>query len=306
MRAVVLGETGGPERLEVQEVPEPEPQEGEVVLDVRAAGINFADVLVRRGAYPQPPPLPTVLGSEVAGEVAGARVMALTRGTGGGYAERVAVDREGLVPLPEGATFAEGASFLLTFLTAWLPLTRQARVAEGSTVLVHAAAGGVGSAAVQVARHLGARVIATASTDEKRRIALDLGAEEAYGYEEFADAVRADVVFDPVGGDVFERSLRTLKPLGSIVAIGFAGGAWQPVDPALLVGRNVSVVGFYFGRLAAREPQLVAPAVGEVVELWRSGAVRPLVGAEFPLDRAADAHRLIESRRSHGKIVLVP
>lgn len=306
MRAVVLGETGGPERLEVREVPEPEPQEGEVVLDVRAAGINFADVLVRRGAYPQPPPLPTVLGSEVAGEVAGARVMALTRGTGGGYAERVVVDREGLVPLPEGATFAEGASFLLTFLTAWLPLTRQARVAEGSTVLVHAAAGGVGSAAVQVARHLGARVIATASTDEKRRIALDLGAEEAYGYEEFADAVRADVVFDPVGGDVFERSLRTLKPLGSIVAIGFAGGAWQPVDPALLVGRNVSVVGFYFGRLAAREPQLVAPAVGEVVELWRSGAVRPLVGAEFPLDRAADAHRLIESRRSHGKIVLVP
>jgi NADPH:quinone reductase len=306
VRAVVLAETGEPERLEVQEVPEPEPQEGEVVVGVRAAGINFADVLVRRGAYPQPPPLPAILGNEVAGEVAGARVMALTRASGGGYAERVAVDREALVPLPDGASFAEGASFLLTFLTAWLPLTRQVRVGEGSTVLVHAAAGGVGSAAVQVARHLGARVVATASTDEKRRIALELGAEEAYGYDDFADAVRADVVYDPVGGETFERSLRTLKPLGSLVAIGFAGGAWQPLDPALLVGRNLSVVGFYFGRLLARDPQLVAPAVREVVELWRSGAVRPLVGAEFPLERAADAHRLIESRRSHGKVVLVP
>jgi NADPH:quinone reductase len=306
VRAVVLSETGAPERLEVQEVPEPEPQEGEVVLDVHAAGINYADVLIRRGAYPQPPPLPTILGSEVAGEVAGARVMALTRATGGGYAERVAVDREALVSLPDGATFAEGASFMLTFLTAWLPLTRQARVGEGSTVLVHAAAGGVGSAAVQVARHLGARVVATASTDEKRRVALDLGAEEAYGYEEFADAVRADVVVDPVGGEVFERSLRTLRPLGAIVAIGFAGGAWKPVDPAFLVGRNISVLGFYFGRLLARDPELVAPALREVVELWRSGAVRPLVGAEFPLERAADAHRLIESRQSHGKVVLVP
>jgi NADPH:quinone reductase len=306
VRAVVLSETGAPERLEVQEVPEPEPQEGEVVLDVHAAGINYADVLIRRGAYPQPPPLPTILGSEVAGEVAGARVMALTRATGGGYAERVAVDREALVSLPDGATFAEGASFMLTFLTAWLPLTRQARVGEGSTVLVHAAAGGVGSAAVQVARHLGARVVATASTDEKRRVALDLGAEEAYGYEEFADAVRADVVVDPVGGEVFERSLRTLRPLGGIVAIGFAGGAWKPVDPAFLVGRNISVLGFYFGRLLARDPELVAPALREVVELWRSGAVRPLVGAEFPLERAADAHRLIESRQSHGKVVLVP
>jgi NADPH:quinone reductase len=306
LRAVVLSETGGADRLEVQEVPEPEPQEGEVVVDVRAAGINFADVLVRRGAYPQPPPLPTVLGSEVAGEVAGTPVMALTRASGGGYAERVAVDRESLVPLPDGATFAEGASFLLTFLTAWIPLTRQARVGEGATVLVHAAAGGVGSAAVQVARHLGARVVATAGSDEKRRIALDLGAEEAYSYEDFADAVRADVVFDPVGGDVLAQSLKVLRPLGSVVAIGFAGGAWQPVDPALLVGRNVSAIGFYLGRLLALDRQLVAAALAEVVEVWRSGAVRPLVGAEFSLERAPDAHRLIESRQSHGKVVLVP
>jgi NADPH:quinone reductase len=306
VRAVVLSETGGPDRLELREVPEPEPEEGQVVIDVRAAGINFADVLVRRGAYPQPPPLPTVLGSEVAGEVAGARVMALTRASGGGYAERVAVDREAIVPLPDGASFAEGAAFLLTFLTAWLPLTRQVRVEPGSTVLVHAAAGGVGSAAVQVARHLGARVVATASTDGKRQVALELGAEEAYGYEEFAEAVRADVVFDPVGGDVFAASLRRVDALGAVVAIGFAGGAWQPLDPALLVGRNVSVVGFYLGRLLAHRPEVVREAVSELLDLWRSGAVKPLVGAELPLERAADAHELVESRRSHGKVVLVP
>jgi len=306
VRAVVLSETGAPDRLELREVPEPEPAEGQVVLDVRAAGVNFADVLIRRGAYPQPPPLPAVLGSEVAGDLAGTRVMALTRADGGGYAERVAVDREAVVPLPDGVSYAEGAAFLLAFLTAWLPLTRQVRVEEGATVLVHAAAGGVGSAAVQVARHLGARVVATASTDEKRQVALDLGAEEAYGYDEFADAVRADVVVDPVGGDVFEASLRTLKPLGAIVAIGFAGGAWQQLDPALLVGRNVSAVGFYLGRLLAHRPEVVRAAVGELLELWRDGAVRPLVGVELPLERAADAHELLESRRSHGKVVLVP
>ena len=306
MRAVVLAEPGAPERLEVRDVPDPEPQQGQLLVEVRAAGINFADVLVRQGRYPQPPPLPTILGNEVAGEVDGRRVIAFTRQTGGGYAERVAVDEEWVVPLPDGASFAEGASFLLTFLTAWIPLTRQARLREGGTVLVHAAAGGVGSAAVQVARHLGARVVATASTDEKRRIALDLGAEQAYAYEDFADEVRADVVFDPVGGDVFTASIRTLQPLGVLIGIGFAGGAWQPLDPALLVGRNVGVLGFYLGRLMAREPHVVRPALDEVLDLWRSGVVKPLVGAEYPLERAPDAHRLIEERRSHGKVVLVP
>jgi NADPH2:quinone reductase len=306
MRAVVLSEPGGPERLEVQDVPEPQAQQGQVLIDVRAAGINFADVLVRQGRYPQPPPLPTILGSEVAGEADGLRLMAFTRQTGGGYAQRVAVDEEWVVPLPEAATFEEGASFLLTFLTAWIPLTRQARVQDGTTVLVHAAAGGVGSAAVQVARHLGARVVATAGSDEKRRIALDLGAEEVYAYDTFAEQVRANVVFDPVGGDVFSASLRTLEPLGVLIGIGFAGGQWQPVDPALLVGRNVGVQGFYLGRLMAREPHLVRPAIEEILELWRGGAVKPLVGAAFPLERAPDAHRLLEERRSYGKVVLVP
>jgi NADPH:quinone reductase len=304
VKAVVLRETGGPERLELSEVPEPEPGDGEVVVRVRAAGINFADVLVRQGRYPQAPELPTVPGSEVAGEVDGRRVMALPRG--GGYAEAIAVDEKLVVPLPDGASFEEGAGFLLTFLTAWIPLTRQVRVGPGSVVLVHAGSGGVGSAAIQVAKHLGARVVATASTDEKREVALEQGADEAFEYDEFAEKVRADVVFDPVGGDVFTQSFGVLKPLGTVVAIGFAGGWWEPLDPAPLVGRNLGLQGFYLGRLMRHDPELVREAIGEVLELWSSGAVRPLVGATFPLEEAGAAHELIESRGHVGKVVLVP
>ena len=294
MRAVVLRETGGPERLQLAELDEPE----EESLQVHAAGVNYLDVLVRRGEYPQMPELPHVLGSEVAGELGGERVLAFPRAAGG-YAERVAVDPAWTFPLPEGAGFEEGAAFLMTFLTAWLPLRRL----EGGTVLVTAASGGVGSAAVQVAKHLGARVVAASSTADKRRFALELGADEAVGYDELA---QCDVAFDPVGGDVFASCLTALRPLGRLIAVGYAGGAWPKLDPALLVGRNVSVQGFYLGRLMRLEPELVRAAAVEVLDLWRSGAVRPVVGATFPLERAADAHRLIDERKHVGKVVLVP
>lgn len=304
MKAVVLRELGGPERLELAELPEPEPADGQALMRVRATGINFLDVLVRLGNYPQPPDLPTVLGSEVAGEVDGRRVMALPRG--GGYAEWLAVDRSLLVPLPDRASFAEGAAFLMAFLTAWIPLTRQVRLERGQTVLVHAAAGGVGSAALQVARHLGARVVATTGSADKRAFVLDHGAEQAYSYDDFAEHVRADVVFDPVGGAVFEESLKVLKPLGTLVAVGYAGGPWQPVDPTRLVGRNMGVQGFYLGRLMAHRPDVVQVAIAELLELWEKGALEPVVGAEYPLDQAADAHRLVEGRGHVGKVVLVP
>jgi NADPH:quinone reductase len=304
MRAVLLRETGGPERLELTEVADPQPGDGEVMVRVRAAGINFADVLVRQGRYPQPPDLPTIPGSEVAGDLDGRRVMALPRG--GGYAEQIAVDERLVVPLPDGASYEEGAGFLLTFLTAWIPLTRQVRVEEGSTVLVHAGSGGVGSAAIQVAKHLGARVVATASTEEKRAVALEQGADEALAYDEFGEKVRADVVMDPVGGEIFTQSFGVLKPLGTVVALGFAGGWWEQLDPAPLVGRNLGLQGFYLGRLMRHDPELVGEAIGELIELWSSGAVRPLVGATFPLEGAAEAHALIESRGHVGKVVLVP
>jgi NADPH:quinone reductase len=305
VKAVVLHEPGGPEQLRLEDVPDPEPAEGQVLLRVRAAGVNFADVLVRQGRYPQAPELPTVLGREVAGEVDGRRVMSASGAESGGYAELAAADPDWLVPLPDSASFEEGASFLTTFLTAWMPLQR-AGVGPGSTVLVHAAAGGVGSAGVQLAKHLGARVVATASSEEKRQAALDLGADEAFGYDDFADSVQADLVLDAVGGDVFKRSIATLNPLGTIVGIGFADGWWDPLDTALMVGRNLSLNGFYLGRLMRLRPDVVHEATREIVALWEAGAVKPVVGATFPLGQAADAHRLIEERRSVGKVVLVP
>jgi NADPH2:quinone reductase len=173
-------------------------------------------------------------------------------------------------------------------------------------VLVHAASGGVGSAAVQLAKHLGATVVATASTDEKRRLALELGADEAYSYDDFAEQVKADVVMDAVGGEIFKRSIAVLNPLGTIVGIGYADGWWDPLDTALMVGRNLSLQGFYLGRLMKLRPEVVQDATAEVVELWEQGAVKPLVGATFPLGQAADAHALIERREHVGKVVLVP
>jgi NADPH2:quinone reductase len=304
LKAIQLRETGGPEKLELTDLPEPQPADGEVVMRVRAAGINFLDVLVRQGRYAQQPELPLVPGVEVAGEVDGRRVIALP--SAGGYAELARVRDESLVPLPEGASFEEGASFLMAFLTVYVPLTRQVRLEPGMTVLVHAAAGGVGSAAVQLAKHFGCRVVATASSDEKRAFARDLGADQTFGYDEFAEQVRADVVLDPVGGDLVAPSLNVLKPLGSFVALGYAGGFWQEVNPALLVGRNIGLLGFYLGRLMRFAPDVVRGATEELLQLWQTGAIKPVVGATFPLAQAGDAQRSIEERRSMGKVVLVP
>ena len=303
MKAAVLPAVDAP--FELRDVPDPVPQDGEVLVRVRAAGINFLDVLIRRGRYPQMPELPAVLGYELSGELEdGARVMAMV--TTGGYAELAAVPRASLVPLPDGASFAEGAGFVLTFLTAWVPLTRQVRLGEGQTVLVHAAAGGVGTAAIQVARALGARVVAAVGSPEKLELCRELGAEEAYVYDELPDDLRVDVVVDPVGGELFEAAVPRLRPLGTVVAIGYAGGLWPELQPAQLVGRNVGVQGVYIGRLLRHAPDVIAAATRELLELWSSRRIRPVVGAELPLADVEDAHALVESRRSVGKVVLVP
>ena len=303
MRAALLPAVDAP--FELREVDDPVPQEGEVLVRVRAAGINFVDVLTRRGRYPQMPELPVVLGAELAGELEdGTRVMALR--PAGAYAELAAVPHAALVPLPDGASFAEGAGFLLTFLTVHIPLTRQVRVADGATVLVHAAAGGVGTATIQVARALGARVVAAAGSPEKLELCRELGAEEAYVYDEVPEDLRVDVVVDPVGGELFEAAVARLRPLGQLVAIGYAGGLWPELQPAQLVGRSVGVQGLYLGRLLRHAPDVVAAATRELLELWGAGTIRPIVGAEFPLAEVEQAHELVESRRSVGKVVLVP
>ena len=303
MKAALLREVNGP--FEVADLPDPE-IDGKVLVRVRAAGVNFADVLVRRGRYPQMPELPAVLGSEIAGELDdGTRVMAITSGAGG-YAELAAVERAQVVPLPDHASFAAGASFLLTFLTAYIPLTRQARLAPGTRVLVHAAAGGVGTAAVQLARAFGAHVVAAAGSAEKLDVCTRLGAAEAFLYDELPDDLKVDVVVDPVGGDLFAQGIARLRPLGVLLALGSAAGPWPETNPGLLVGRNVGVQGFYLGRLLRLEPEAVGAAVGELLALWQTGAFAPLVGTELPLADVERAHELLESRRSVGKVVLVP
>jgi len=303
LRAAVLSEVDAP--FDLRDVADPVPEEGETLVRVRAAGINFLDVLIRRGRYPQMPELPVVLGVELAGELEdGTRVMAML--PAGAYAELAAVPRASLVPLPDEASFAEGAAFVLTFLTAYVPLTRQVRLADGATVLVHAAAGGVGTATIQVARALGARVVAAAGSPEKLELCRELGAEEAYVYDELPDDLRVDVVVDPVGGELFRAAVGRLRPLGQLVAIGFAGGLWPEVQPAQIVGRNVGVQGVYIGRLLRHAPDVIAAATGELLELWTAGRIRPFVGAEFPLAEVEAAHELVESRRSVGKVVLAP
>jgi NADPH2:quinone reductase len=304
VKAVVLDEEL---RLALGDVPDPAPDDGQVLVDVRAAGVNYADVLIREGRYPQPPALPFVPGSEIAGDTPdGRRVIGFVRSDGGGYAERAACDANWVFDLPDGASYEQGAAFLLAFLTAWIPLTRQARVGPGARVLVTAAAGGVGSAGVQVARALGAEVVGAVGSREKLEHVLSLGAAAAVTYDELSGLEPVDVILDQVGGELFSAGLKLLRPLGTIVGIGFAGGAWQPLDPALLVGRNVSAAGFYLGRFMKLQPEVVRAAASELLERWSTGAIAPVVGATYPLAEADDALRLVAERRSTGKVVLVP
>jgi NADPH2:quinone reductase len=303
VKAVVLDEE---RRLELRDVPDPEPSEGQTLVRVRAAGVNYADVLIREGRYPQAPPLPFVPGSEIAGETDdGRRVIGFVREDGGGYAEQAVADDDWLFDLPEGASFEDGAAFLLAFLTAWIPLTRQVRVEPGSRVLVTAAAGGVGSAGIQVARALGAVVVGAVGSTEKLEHVRRAGAT-AVTYDELPTLDAFDVILDQVGGELFAAAIRALTPLGTIVGIGFAGGAWQPVDPALLVGRNASIAGFYLGRFMKLRPRAVQDAARELLERWAAGDVSPVVGATFPLAEADAALQLVADRRSTGKVVLLP
>ena len=299
MRAVLLNEPKT--SLRIEDIPEPE---GVQLIQVRAAGLNYLDVLIRQGLYPSMPAFPYIPGSEVAGDLDGRRVIAFTGDSAGGFAERVAVDPDWTFDLPDGVSFEQGAAFLMTYVTAWIPLVKRLRIEPGQTVLVHAAAGGVGSAAIQIARHLGARVVATAGSEEKREAALKLGADEAYSYDDFKRNVRADHVLDPVGGSVFADSVSTLNIGGNLVAIGFAGGQWDPINPGLIVGRNIAVHGFYIGRLMQREPSTVRDAVREMSQLLQVGTLQPFVGACYRIDQANDALDLLESRGSVGKVVL--
>ena len=254
------------------------------------------------------PELPVVLGSEIAGELEdGTRVMAMTSGAGG-YAELAAVERARIVPLPDGPSFAEGAAFLLTFLTAYIPLTRQVRLRPGGTVLVHAAAGGVGSAAIQVARSLGARVVAAVGSAEKLELCRELGAEEAYVYDDAPGGAarrrrRRPGRRRPVRRSARRASVRSAR----LVAIGYAAGLWPEVSPANLVGRNVGVHGFYLGRLVRHEPR--ARRARRSASCSRSGSSARCVRSSARSCRSPRSSRRTSSSSrgaASGKVVLVP
>jgi NADPH:quinone reductase len=325
MRALQIAELSGPDSaLELVDLPEPEPSSPltpgrGVVVEVHAAGVSFPEVLQTRGEYQLKPPLPFVPGSEVGGVVRSA-----PEGSGlregdrvaafcglGGFAE-IAVAPEFLTfALPDGLDFAQGASLILNYHTAYFALKLRGRLGEGETVLVHGAAGGVGTATIQVAKGVGARTVAVVSSDHKERVARDAGANEVVRSDgAWRDEVTelsgggVDVVVDPVGGDRFLDSLRSLREDGRLVVVGFTGGSIPEVRVNRLLLKNLEVIGAGWGAYVMPKPDLnreIGAAVGDLIE---RGFVRPLVGARFPLERAAEALKLIDERGATGKVVL--
>jgi NADPH:quinone reductase-like Zn-dependent oxidoreductase len=317
VRAVQITEFGGPEVLRLAEVPDPVPAEGQSLLRVRSAGINFADSLQAEDAYLAPQHLPLVPGSEVVGtDDQGRRVVALTGG--GGYAELALAAPGASFELPEGVDDGAALALVLQGTTAWHLLRTSAHLQAGDSVVVVSGAGGVGSLAVQLARHWGAgRVIATASSADKRALVRELGADAAVDVSGLdADGVAAalreanegrgvDVVLEMTGGAVFDGSLAALEPFGRLVTYGAASQRpGSPVDPGALLGRSASVTGFWLAQLLGRSPHALGGAVEELLSLTTSGVLRPVVGGHYPLAEAARAHADLRARRTTGKLVL--
>ena len=315
MRAVQQLAFGGPEVLELVELDDPVAGSGELLVEVELAGVNFADTHQRRNEYLAEAELPFVPGSEVVGTVAGTgrRVAAMTGGRGG-YAELALVPEEMAFDVPEGLGSHEALALLIQGLTAWHLLRTSARVQPGESVVVHAAAGGTGSLAVQLAKEFGAApVIATASTPEKRELALAIGADAAVDSdpdglaERLAEAARGDVdvVLDAIGGEVFEQSMEVLAPFGRMVTYGVSGGKTNTVNTRALMKESRTVAGFWLADCYKR-PALLGPPLAECFALAAEGRLRPQLGERYPLSRAAEAQEDLAARRTTGKLVLDP
>lgn len=314
MRAIHISRLDGPEAIELVEIPEPT-SDDQVVIDVKAIGVAFPEVLQSRGLYQLKPDLPFVPGAEVAGVVvsapAGSSLVAGDRVASlpmlGGFAERVLAQPHLTFKLPDSVSFEEGASFLFNYGTSHFALLERGHLLEGETVLVHGAAGGIGTSAIQVAKAFGAeRVIGVTSTDEKAEVALGAGADEVVRSEGFKDAVgqSVDVVVDPVGGDRFTDSLRTLRPQGRLLVIGFTAGDIPTVKVNRLLLNNISVTGVGWGAYAMPRPDYIGTQWDAMLPHLASGALKPIVGPTFPLERASEALLCLEQRRATGKVVL--
>ena len=324
MRAIVVDRWMEPSELAVREVADPAVGPGQLGVDVHAAGCNFFDILLVQGRYQVKPPFPFVPGAEVAGVVRevgpgvtgwkpGDRLLAAV--PMGGFAERIALPAGLAQRLPEAMGFAEGAALPIVYPTSYAALVFRAGLRPGETLLVHAAAGGVGLAAVQIGKALGARVIATAGGSEKLHVAHQAGADILVDYgeedfvprvKEFTDGRGADVIYDSVGGDVFDRSLKCIAWNGRLLVIGFASGKIPSVAANRILLKNISIVGLHWGAYARYEPGRVPETFEALFRLYAEKRIRPVIFETYPLERVPEALAALGSRKTWGKVVVAP
>jgi NADPH2:quinone reductase len=324
MHAMIVEDWCEPKDLKLVDLPDPVPGKGEVAIDVKAVGCNFFDILIAQGKYQVRPPRPFAPGGEVAGVIraigpdvsgfkVGDRVFAMLGW--GGYASVALAPAATVVRMPDTMSFEHGAAFGVVYQTSYFGLVYRAALQRGETLLVHAAAGGVGLAAVQIGAAFGARVLATASSPVKLEIARQQGAELVFDYStpEWVDGVKqatggrgADVIYDPVGGEIFELSTKCIAFGGRLLVVGFASGVIPSIQVNRVLLKNISIVGLHWGAYRLNDPAKIPEAMQALFEMYERGAVRPVVSSTYPLAEAAKALDEIASRRSVGKVVLVP
>ena len=324
MRAVLCKELGPPETLVVEDVPSPDVGPDDVLIRVASCGVNFPDTLIIQGKYQSKPDLPFSPGGEVAGEIieiggsvsdvkVGDRVIAMCGH--GGFAEEMSIGADRVFAIPAAMDFVTASGFILTYGTSYHALKQRAKLQPGETLLVLGAAGGVGLAAVELGRAMGAKVIACASTEEKLALAKEHGADEVINYTErdLKGAVKeltggsgVDIVYDPVGGDVAEPALRTTRWDGRYLVIGFAGGYIPKLPANLVLLKGSAIVGVFWGDFTRKQPEGSQQNNRELLQMYLDGKLRPHVSAQFPLEKAAEALNMLQGRQAKGKVVVVP
>jgi NADPH2:quinone reductase len=324
MRAVVVDRWMKPSELVVSEAPEPVAGPGTLLVDVKAAGCNFFDILMVQGQYQVKPPFPFIPGAEVGGVVRevgegvtgfapGDRVFA-SAGIGA-FAERTVVPAKGAYALPEGMSFAEGAALPIVYPTSWAGLVYRAALQPGEDLLVHAAAGGVGIAAVQIGKALGARVLATAGSPDKLEVARRAGADVLIDYrdEDFVERVKAetggkgaDVIYDSVGGDVFDRSLKCIAWAGRLLVIGFASGTIPSVKANRILLKNIAITGLHWGAHVTHDPGKISETFAALFDLHAKGQIAPVIYDTYPLEELPTALEALASRKTYGKVIVEP
>jgi NADPH2:quinone reductase len=322
MKAWRVNDWCEPDQMEFTDIPAPEPKPGEIRIQNRAAALNFFDILMIQGKYQTKPPRPFTPGSEVAGVVdavgegvsefkLGDRVQAMA--TGGTFCESSIAPAAKAFRIPDAMSFEEAAAMIVIYQTSYFALTHRTTIKPGEWLLVHAGAGGVGSSAIQIGHALGARVIATASGEEKMRFCLSQGAEHALNYsdanwvnqvKEITAGRGADIVYDPVGGEIFDLSTKCIAPEGRLLVIGFAGGGIPSIAANRILLKNMSVVGVYWGGYLERHPEYMREAQEALFKMYEAGQIKPVVSQSYPLANAVAALNDLGARKTHAKVVL--